>query len=143
MDLDRNALLQVFLAETQEQLGRTEEALLALEGTPDHPGLVDGIFRDAHTIKGSAVSLGLGALADVANTMEDILERLRAGSLPATTSETTRLLGGVDTLRRMLAGVAQDVGGSEPSGPAARAEPSAPAAPRTLRIEVTRLDRMM
>jgi two-component system chemotaxis sensor kinase CheA len=145
MEIDRAAVVQVFVAEAEEQIGRMEEALLALEGTPDDPGLVDGIFRDAHTIKGNAVSLGFTALADVAHRLEDILERVRGGALEVTTRITTRLLSGVDAMRELLARTVagEDELPTELLPLVARPEATAPAAPRTLRVDVAKLDRLM
>ena len=117
MDLDRAAVIRVFLAEAEERIARMEEALLALEGTPDYPGLLDGIFRDAHTIKGNAVSLGFAALGEVARTLEDLLQRLRGGSLAVSTPLTSRLLSGVDEMRAVLAGIAADGGEDDTEGP--------------------------
>ena len=103
MDNDRVALVQMFVAEAEEIIGRMEEALLALDGTPDYPGLVDGILRDARTIERCAVSLSLTDLAYVAGGLANVLERVRGGSLHVTTPVTTRLLSDVDAMRDLLA----------------------------------------
>jgi two-component system chemotaxis sensor kinase CheA len=103
MDNDRVAVVQMFVAEAEEIVGRMEEALLALEGTPDYPGLVDGILRDTRTIERGAVSLGLTDLAYVARGLANVLERVRGGSLDLTTPVTTRLLGEIDAMRQLLA----------------------------------------
>jgi two-component system chemotaxis sensor kinase CheA len=103
MDHDRVAVVQMFVAEAEEIIGRMEEALLALEGTPDYPGLVDGILRDTRTIERCAVSLGLTDLAYVARGLANVLERVRGGSLDVTTAVTTRLLSEIDAMRELLA----------------------------------------
>ena len=48
---------------------------------------VHELFRDFHTLKGNAGSLGFSSLAQAAGLVEDVLERLRAGELPADLEE--------------------------------------------------------
>jgi two-component system chemotaxis sensor kinase CheA len=103
MDSNRVALVEIFVDEAEEMIGRMEEALLALEGTPDYPGLVDGILRDARTIERCAVSLSLTDLAYVARGLANVLERVRGGSLDVTTPVTTRLLSEIEAMRQILA----------------------------------------
>jgi hypothetical protein len=54
MDIDREAILRTFLAESEEHLGAMEEALVALEAQPEDEGLLQLIFRVVHTLKGSS-----------------------------------------------------------------------------------------
>jgi len=49
MEFDLEALLQTFQAEAEENLGRMEEALVALEDSPGDKELLHVIFRVAHT----------------------------------------------------------------------------------------------
>ncbi|MEN9360039.1 MAG: hypothetical protein RL095_1574 [Verrucomicrobiota bacterium] len=48
---------------------------------------VHELFRDFHTLKGNAGSLGFSSLAQAAGLVEDVLERLRAGELPSDLEE--------------------------------------------------------
>ena len=136
MEVGRDAIVQVFIAEAEERLGRMEETLLALEGAPDDPDLIGGIFRDAHTLKGNAVSLGFTAMADLSHALEDLLDRARHGQVTLGPDRVTALLRGVDELRKALEGVAASE--SEP-----RADQPRPADRPTLRVDVAKLDRMM
>jgi two-component system chemotaxis sensor kinase CheA len=140
IDADRDAIVRVFIAEAEERLGRMEEALLALEGSPDDPDLLGGIFRDAHTLKGNAVSLGFSAIADHAHALEDVLDRARQGGIVLGPDRVATLLGGVDALREALEGVAA---GEPPRDGARVVAPGAPPEPRTLRVDVSKLDRLM
>jgi chemotaxis protein histidine kinase CheA len=51
---DDPELIATFRAEVNERLASLCEGLLRLEGDPAPKRLVGGLFRDAHTVKGSA-----------------------------------------------------------------------------------------
>ena len=102
MELDQKALIETFLAESEENCAAMEEGLLALEARPDDPELLHTIFRAAHTVKGNAASFGLAATAELAHNVEDLLDRLREGTLLPERALVTLLLEAADTLRRTL-----------------------------------------
>jgi len=142
-EVDRDAIVQVFVAEAAERLGRMEEALLALEGRPDDPDLLGGIFRDAHTLKGNAVSLGFADMAELAHALEDLLDRARQGAVVLGPDRVPALLRQIDALRAALEGVGP-AGDAAALSPRPAAAPSAPAAERrSLRVDVAKLDRLM
>src|SRR5215467_11390889 len=80
MEIDRGALLQVFLTDSEEDLGRLEVEVLALESRPND-ATIDGIFRIAHTLKGNAAILSLDRFARLAHAMEDVLHAVRTRQL--------------------------------------------------------------
>ncbi|HEX9052954.1 MAG TPA: chemotaxis protein CheA [Anaeromyxobacter sp.] len=170
MEIDREALLATFQAEAEEIFDRMEQALVALEVRPGDEELLHGLFRDAHTLKGSASLVAFDVVRDVAHDLEDVLERLRNRTLAVTDGLVTLLLRSVDVLRSAIA--ASSSGSAAPSdavtsfrreladaarGAAAPAQlPGAGAGPheaspaahahgggRTLRVDVTKLDRML
>lgn len=98
----RQAVLQTFLAESEERLFEMEEGLIALERQPDDPDTVQTIFRCAHTLKGNASALQFPTVAEFAHAMEDLLQQWRSRALPVTTAAVSLLLRGVDALRRMV-----------------------------------------
>ena len=73
---DDPELVATFRAEVEERLASLCEGLLRLEAHPSPRQLVAGLFRDAHTVKGSARMLGLGGVVDVAHRAEDLLGAL-------------------------------------------------------------------
>ncbi len=103
MDLDREALLKSFLVESTEELDLVEQALVALESQPSDQEALGSIFRAVHTIKGNAYSLGFERLGVFAHACEDLLTRLRDGAVEATPGIVTLLLRAVDALRQTLA----------------------------------------
>jgi two-component system chemotaxis sensor kinase CheA len=171
LDIDREALLQTFLAEAEEILGRMEQSLVALETRPGDDEILHALFRDAHTMKGSAGLVAFDAVRDLAHELEAVLERLRERTLAVTDGLVTLLLRSVDVLRRAvteaaggattaseevvalrgrLAAVASSAAGSaasqRPGAPADAADVAAahlPAGGRTLRVDVAKLDRML
>jgi two-component system chemotaxis sensor kinase CheA len=102
MDIDMAAILPVFLAEAEENLAQVEDALLALEASPGDAETLNTVFRAAHTLKGNAANLGLAPVAEFAHGVEDVLDRLREGSIVLTASLTGLLLRAVDALRVLV-----------------------------------------
>jgi two-component system chemotaxis sensor kinase CheA len=102
MEIDRAALLQAFLSEADEEVGRIEHAVLALEERPGDLSGIGAVFRAAHTLKGNASTLSLEAFAELAHAVEDVLDGLRGRKLTASSELTDLLLRAVDALRTML-----------------------------------------
>src|SRR4051812_19386120 len=102
MEIDRAALMSVFLSDADDDLARIEQAVLLLEDQPDDRKTVDAIFRAAHTLKGNASILALDPFAELAHVLEDVLDALRARRVDVTSALTTVVLKSVDALRGML-----------------------------------------
>jgi len=104
----------LFLEEAQELIQQMELGLLELEGRGGHPPreTVDELFRAAHTLKGSAGMMGLGAVETLTHALEAALDPLREGA-PLTAELMGLLLESVDELRRLLVGSEQ---GETPGG---------------------------
>src|SRR5229473_1996675 len=109
MEFDREKVVAAFIAESEEGLQRMEETLLAAETEPANEGLLDEIFRVAHTIKGNASLLGLPGLTGFAHVVEDLLEAVRARQITLSRELTSLLLSAVDTLRALIPASSQDV----------------------------------
>jgi two-component system chemotaxis sensor kinase CheA len=103
IEIDRDALLQTFLAEAEETFVHMEQALVALEARPGDEQLLHGLFRDAHTLKGAAGLVGFDGARDLAHDLEDVLERLRKRTLAVSDTLVTLLLRSVDVLRGAVA----------------------------------------
>ena len=96
------ALLEAFLAESDEGLTAAEEALLVLERAPDDAASLASVFRAIHTLKGNSGIFDFDAMTRVAHAMEDLLDRLRAGQTVVSNGIITMLLECVDVLRGLL-----------------------------------------
>jgi two-component system chemotaxis sensor kinase CheA len=99
MDSDREAIVEVFRLEAEENLASAEDASIALESRPDDAELVNALFRAVHTVKGAADSLGFGAIVSLAHAVEDLLDDLREGRLGVDAWLITLLLECIDGLR--------------------------------------------
>jgi two-component system chemotaxis sensor kinase CheA len=179
LEIDRDALLQTFLAEAEETFAHMEQGLVALETRPNDDELLHGLFRDAHTIKGAAGLVGFDAVRDLAHDLEDVLERLRKRTLGVSDGLVTLLLRSVDVLRGAVSDAAGGCttaseavsgfrrrlgdaaaapddaalrgpppppppGGDRPGEGGEAPAPHQPAGSgRSLRVDVTKLDRML
>lgn len=100
--------LEIFRDEARERLDRIVETLLALESGRPPPDAVDSLFRDTHTIKGSAGMVGLDAIRELAHGMEDVLSAVRErGAFEPHLIEP--LLRSADALRRQVDGAGEPV----------------------------------
>ncbi len=97
-------LLDAFRAEVRDRVGALQAGLLALEGAAHPRQLVRGLFRDAHTVKGSARVLGLDGVLRVAHGLEDLLGLLREGRLEVRPGLVDLLLCACDVIARALPG---------------------------------------
>jgi len=159
-------LLREFIAETNEHLAVLERDLVALERAPEDARLVDDIFRNIHSIKGTCSFLGLKRLESLLHAAENALGKLRDEGLPAALAATGTLLGACDRAKTLVAALAQE--GREPEGgdadivarlelamrPSALVPAPAPAAPEpstaapaagvdTIRVNLDTIERLM
>jgi two-component system chemotaxis sensor kinase CheA len=100
--LDMSELLEVFFEETDEQLQHLDEGILALEKNPEDIGIINNIFRAAHTLKGSSATMGFQQIASLTHSMESLLDRLRSGQQSVTSDAINALLKSVDVLRVLV-----------------------------------------
>jgi chemotaxis protein histidine kinase CheA len=101
---DDPELLATFRAEVEERLASLQAGLLTLEGHGNPKKVVGGLFRDAHTVKGSARMLGLQGVLHVSHSMEDLLGALRDGRFAVRRDLVDLLLASCDAIARALPG---------------------------------------
>lgn len=99
-ELDMSQYLDLFLQEADEQLEILEQETLKLEREPSAERL-QVIFRAAHTLKGSSRAMGFTSFAQLTHEMENVLDKLRNGTLAVGTEIADALLACQDTLRQM------------------------------------------
>jgi two-component system chemotaxis sensor kinase CheA len=108
--MDMSQYKDLFISEVREHLQGMNEAIVALEGSPEEREQIDYLFRMAHSIKGMAASMGYGDMADLAHKMEDLMDRVRKGTIGFVSAIADLLLEGSDLLSTMLNDV--EAGGS-------------------------------
>lgn len=102
-DFEAQLLAQMredFLAESQEILDRLGSLLVQLEqsGTPD---LLQTIFREVHTLKGTAGFVGLESIQSLAHKLEDVFGALRNEQLPVTPEVIDTAFAGLQLITDM------------------------------------------
>ena len=102
MAFDHSKFLARFVEEAREHCSRISEGLLNLEKTPGDAETLNGLFRSAHTIKGSSRMMKLSGVTELAHKMEDVLDAVRGGKIPLAASVSNALFRGVDALTAML-----------------------------------------
>jgi len=93
----------LFIEEAKGHLERIASGLLALESAPDDQAAIDGIFREAHTMKGAAGMVGMMRVSRLAHRLEDLLVELRAGTRRSSPELTDAMLLVLDGMGRLIA----------------------------------------
>ncbi len=122
MEFDRQALIEMFLTESEENLSAMEQSLLDLESRPEDKEALAAAFRAIHTLKGNAASVGFEGLAHVAHAAEDLLDSLRRKAVGVAPGVVTLLLGAQDRIREALQDAAAGRSESRPEHEALVAE---------------------
>lgn len=172
----RRKLIATFQMEQREHLQTMMQALLALEREPDSPqrqATLDEIFREAHSLKGSARAVGLTAVESVGHALEELLLLTKDGRLPFTPDLFDLLYQSLDAVELLVAQVesgsaatpasvltvlarlesaAQQPSAQQPESPSEPPTtpipsvsplPSAATADETIRVAVSKLDALM
>jgi len=106
-DFDKEEL-EVFLNEMEELLQILEEDIIKLEKQPDNPSVLAEIFRAAHTIKGSAGSMGFTILSELAHSMETVFDGVRSGSICVSMDLIDIFLRCTDSLKKIKDEISKD-----------------------------------
>lgn len=99
--MDLNDYIGPFIDETEDNLQRLNEHLLAFEEGDE--SVINEIFRVAHTLKGMAGTMGFCNMAGLTHTMEDVFDGMRNGKFHLRREEDISLLFEcLDTLHQFL-----------------------------------------
>ncbi len=165
----RRKLIATFQTEQREHLQMMMQGLLALEREPDSPqrqAILDEIFREAHSLKGSARAVGLTAVESLGHALEELLSLTKDGRLPFTPDLFDLLYQSLDAVELLVAQVESGSGATPatvlalltrletavqqpappiepPSTPTPSAYPLPSAADETIRVAVSKLDALM
>ncbi|MCA0385681.1 MAG: chemotaxis protein CheA [Firmicutes bacterium] len=92
----------MYWEETKAQIANIEAEVLMIEEIGFDLESIHHMFRMAHSIKGSAVTMEYKALALLAHELESLFTVIRDGKLVCTHEITQMILEGVDGLKRLL-----------------------------------------
>ncbi|NCO51879.1 MAG: chemotaxis protein CheA [Deltaproteobacteria bacterium] len=105
--MDMTKYKAMFLSESREHLQKMATLLVEIEANPQNSASLDALFREAHSIKGMAASMGYQQTANLAHQLEDSLDHFRQlGQIDSATID--RLLAGTDLLARLLEDIHAD-----------------------------------
>jgi len=93
----------IFFEEADEHLAAIESALLRMDQAPPLEDDLNGIFRAAHSIKGTSAMLGFTEIASITHVMENLLDLLRAKERQVTRRDIDALLQAGDIVRMQVA----------------------------------------
>lgn len=155
---DDPALVVDFVTRAGELLDSTDENLVILEQEPHRRDVLDETFRAFHTLKGMAGFLSLDAIQSTAHDAESVLDAPRHGEATLGERECSALFESVDQLRRLVAEVGAGFGvpvvevppvearrasGPGDGGPIRTRESASTLAKATVRVDESRLDRLL
>ncbi|MFO0773769.1 MAG: Hpt domain-containing protein [Nitrospiraceae bacterium] len=100
-DLDAE-VLSYFVPEAQEYLELLEAYLLKLEKDPQSTELINHLFRTAHTLKGSAFTVGFTPIGDLIHYVEDLMGAIREKRAVYVAGMADVILKSVDLVRLLM-----------------------------------------
>jgi two-component system chemotaxis sensor kinase CheA len=156
-------LIADFVAECRDMLEALGGEIVAWEAQPDDRARLDSIFRFVHTVKGNCGFFEFPRLEALSHAAEDALADVRAGRRQADATLVSAVLAIIDRIGEMIAAI--DAGEEMPGGDdnmlidalapgaehhaaplaaaAAEGQGKTASAPRTIRLSVELLDRVM
>ncbi|WP_172252843.1 chemotaxis protein CheA [Saccharibacillus deserti] len=111
--MDMNQYLSMFIDESNDHLQSLNEKMLELEASPEDIGIVQVIFRSAHTLKGMAATMGFEDLAALTHQMENVLDLVRNDKLKMQNFIFDTLFKSLDALEAMVEDITQGGEGKE------------------------------
>src|SRR5687767_12057538 len=155
-------LIADFVAECREMLEALGGGIVAWEAAPEDRARLDSIFRFVHTVKGNCGFFEFPRLEALSHAAEDALADVRAGRRHADGALVSAVLAIIDRIGEMIAAIdageempvgddsalitALESGSENAAAPVAATVAEAQgkiAAPRTIRLSVELLDRVM
>jgi two-component system sensor histidine kinase and response regulator WspE len=97
------SVYDLFRQEVDGQAPMLVNALLALEAETMPPEQLKTCMRCAHSLKGAARMINLGAVVTVTHAMEEMMVRGQSGELALRTPQIDALLAGADLIKRIAA----------------------------------------
>lgn len=99
---DDKELCALFKAESEERLRNIEGALLRLEADPSDRETIEELFRDIHTLKGSAAMVGANDVQAVAHRFEDLLGAAKRGEKVLSAEIVRKLYRSLDVIQKLV-----------------------------------------
>lgn len=95
-------ILNIFQQEGAEILQSMDKNLLLLEKKPNNLDVAMHLFRDAHSLKGSARMLGFNGIQNIAHKIEDVLGLIREGKLEVNSNITDTISAALSCIDNLI-----------------------------------------
>ncbi|OYU74289.1 MAG: hypothetical protein CFE45_35160, partial [Burkholderiales bacterium PBB5] len=118
--MNSTELLDQFILEARECLEQIGQRLLEVERAPDDKALLNDLFRQVHTLKGNCGLFDFKPLERVVHAGEDLLDRVRNGTLAYSAGIADALLEAMDYTGELIDLIAKE--GSVPAAADSRAQ---------------------
>ncbi len=105
-------LIQTFLSEADEFIEEMEAGLLSLEDSPHETGVIDQVFRAAHSLKGSSMAVGLSPVGKFTHEVEALLLEVKENRLSISREVIGTLLKCNDRIKEMIETLKDDLSAS-------------------------------
>lgn len=100
--LDLTIFIEDYLNDARDGFQEVFSALLALEKDRSRRELLDDLFRPIHTLKSSSAMIGFKHVAELANFLEDFIDRLRKQEIPLTRDAVDFMFEGAESLEALV-----------------------------------------
>lgn len=95
-------LMRIYSVEALDLLERFGQSVLVLEKEPDNTGVINELFRIAHSLKGTSGMVGYEDVKESMHMAEDLLDGVRSGKLRLSSEQFDRLLALGDAVVRFI-----------------------------------------
>jgi two-component system chemotaxis sensor kinase CheA len=93
---------EAFLEEAVENINNLNRALLSFEKNMEDLTPLNELFRAAHTLKGMSATMGYDKLAEFTHMIEEMMDRLRGGTLRPDLEIINMLFKSIDTMQEFI-----------------------------------------
>lgn len=106
--MDMSKYKGMFIEESAEHLKNMNQLLMTLEKEPGEEHAITTLFREYHSVKGMAASMGYIPIQELSHSLEDLLDQIRKKKIPVSRVYLNLLFTGTDHLERMLDDITAD-----------------------------------
>ncbi|MCL2487926.1 MAG: chemotaxis protein CheA [Oscillospiraceae bacterium] len=106
--MNADLFLDDFEAEARTHIERIETAFLDVDALTADPKLMDGVFRTAHSLKGTASFFSLDKIVAVSHELESVFSQIKDGRLAVTEEIADAALQSVDCLKELVDNLRSD-----------------------------------
>lgn len=100
-DIERE-VRPLFAQEARSRLARMSELLRLMEADPDSSAAAEGLYLEAHTIKGTSGMVGLEQVSRIAAGLEDLFRETREGRRTIDAEAAESLLGAIERMGQII-----------------------------------------